>query len=418
VTFGTDVADFRTSRNFLTGRNQLIGTYWLRNWGGEDQPRVYIPRQPKGMRWYRPPKRAFKRDEHPYNCIIRSSNNPAGSITDHLFLDTYDTGFLAAFGGVTAEYLWTSNDDIALLGKLRGKMAGSDFNAGVSLAEAGQAIGMITGIAGRIDKAWRAAKRGNFAAASQALAGAGTIAKKVARNWLELQYGVKPLLNDVYNAAETMAHFTETPVSNVYSVYRKVPGVLHSDSPPNVLFPDGFCYTSVKIKAIISEINVPSMIGLQDPASVLWEKLPYSFVADWFIPIGNYLAARQLVQSVKGTFVVTRKEEYRSNRPVSANPFRNDMDGNLLEFRDRQLKLTRTVSSTLDVPLPVVKPLSKSATWLHAANAVGLLVNAHGTKRYLTSLIRISPELNICTFQRASYLIGKHYVEHLEYLRL
>jgi hypothetical protein len=32
-------------------------------------------------------------------------------------------------------------------------------------------------------------------------------------------------------------------------------------------------------------------LGLLNPLSLAWELLPYSFVIDWFLPIGDYLAA-------------------------------------------------------------------------------------------------------------------------------
>jgi hypothetical protein len=41
---------------------------------------------------------------------------------------------------------------------------------------------------------------------------------------------------------------------------------------------------------------------------------------------------------------------------------------------ERNIVVTRTVSTSLDVPLPSWKPLSQVASWKHCANAVALLV--------------------------------------------
>jgi hypothetical protein len=30
-------------------------------------------------------------------------------------------------------------------------------------------------------------------------------------------------------------------------------------------------------------------VGLLNPATVAWELVPYSFIADWFVPVGDYL---------------------------------------------------------------------------------------------------------------------------------
>lgn len=39
---------------------------------------------------------------------------------------------------------------------------------------------------------------------------------------------------------------------------------------------------------LISQL-VPKLLGFTNPAAVLWEATPFSFVVDWFLPIGDYL---------------------------------------------------------------------------------------------------------------------------------
>lgn len=40
-----------------------------------------------------------------------------------------------------------------------------------------------------------------------------------------------------------------------------------------------------------SSLDMPARFGLVNPLEVAWELLPFSFVADWFLPIGGYLNA-------------------------------------------------------------------------------------------------------------------------------
>jgi hypothetical protein len=37
--------------------------------------------------------------------------------------------------------------------------------------------------------------------------------------------------------------------------------------------------------------DLPGLFGLVNPFEVAWEIVPFSFVADWFLPIGRYLSA-------------------------------------------------------------------------------------------------------------------------------
>jgi hypothetical protein len=45
--------------------------------------------------------------------------------------------------------------------------------------------------------------------------------------------------------------------------------------------------------------------GLTDPASVAWELIPFSFVADWFVPIGDTLRAIHAARTLPVEKVIT-----------------------------------------------------------------------------------------------------------------
>lgn len=381
MTTGSDVVDNRITVTLGTGV-QKVGTYWSRVWQGGD---AVIPKRPlvvyltlaDGTKLYRRAPRRIAKEEHNYKMDLVSSNNPAGSYRNPLRpsdppVTSSAEGQMGGVAGFVSK--WTTNDELALLGKLRDQVQGSSFNAAVFLAEGNQALHMILSAASALDGAYRHAKRGNFAAASKSIARyerkQGRGSKTLASNWLEYQYGVKPLLSDVFDAAVTLAKLTNFPMQQTVTVTRKVPGTIKAASP-GLVKANGEGFDAMKIKAIIREVNIPSLIGLQDPASVVWEKLPYSFVVDWFLPIGSYLSARGLSQSLTGTFVTTRTTKWKVTNLTSVlNTYQmTDMD----RWRHREVHMTRTVSTTLFVPYPSVKPLAKAASWAHAANAVALL---------------------------------------------
>ena len=394
-----------------TTGSAFVGKRVDKTWSGGDKtlsipPRLTVVRpvvtyDSKGHKvyhWgrYRPPNRLPKRaynEVHPYTCNWRTETTEvfSWSIDNRRtpWLDNSGTGTPATtWGGVataTPFNGWSSNDDLALLGKLRERVAGSDFNAGVFLGEGREALKMIANNATKIYKALIAVRKGRIWDAQKILTGkTRTVTSRgtVANNWLELQYGWLPLLSDVKGGAEFLSHhFTTPPVYRV-AVAREVkfkdpclPG-----SPSSVYFPVNRASCRGRIVALLKEKDVITLSGLTDPLSIAWELVPYSFVVDWFIPIGNYLHARGLAQALTGTFVTTKTNRTEVGGYVGKTivdtvaPYDiTDVKVNNAKYSMIHTTVNRTVSTSLSVPLPSVKPLGKVASWMHAANAVALL---------------------------------------------
>ena len=332
----------------------------------------------------RPPKRARK-DEHFYTCTYSDNSN---GIVDYTYpgVGNFSNATNSIISSFTVNQAWTSNDDLKLYDKLRTKVAGSGFNAGIALAESRQALDLITSSATKIYKALRAVKRGDVVSAANYLTGRkplrnrnfdNEVRKKrrtIQENWLALQYGWRPLVGDVYDGAQFLAHQLNVPIQQTHRVMREQVASVTWSGSAGWKYGKSLCFTRVSIKAIIKEQNVPALAGLQDPASVAWELVPWSFVADWFIPIGAYLSARGLSQSLKGTFVISKKV-YENHTGFA--PYGQPITGYALTG-DVSLKrgsFTRNVGSDLQIPLPSWKPLSKAASWEHCANAVALLTS-------------------------------------------
>lgn len=285
------------------------------------------------------------------------------------------TGQSSGLGPAGASFNWNANDDLALIGKLRERIAGSDFNAGVALAESKPALKMITDSARRIYGAYAAARKGNLSKARRILVN-GTDRKNLGRkstasNWLELQYGWLPLLKDVEGAAQFLAQHFEVPLEQRYQARSsKRPGTITSSAPTNSTLVKSEAWSRGQIVCYLKEKDVVALSGLTDPLSVAWELVPYSFVLDWFLPIGNYLSARGLAQSLSGTFVTTRKNYTYS---MGLRGTVNLSIRNASKIGRERLTISRTVSTALAIPQPCIKPLKEVDSWKRAANAVALL---------------------------------------------
>jgi hypothetical protein len=313
---------------------------------------------------------------------LGSSNNPVVKWAYVANPTNILTGAVTACWSVPVFDLpWTTNDDLALIGKLRQAIIGSDFNPAITLAEGRKSLQTIARAANAIAGTIYHARRGNFNAASKSLrgyerphggAGGGGNSGNIAKNHLEIKYGIKPILNDAYNSAITLAHLSSAPVEQVVTVTHRRNGSIVPDAVAKY---SGYAFTAAKLKCILTEVDVIKMIGLTDPATVAWELVPYSFVADWFIPIGTFLEARGTANSVKGTFVSTKVvKTFANGLTAQAGSGMVMLENNSL-YRRRTVSVVRYVSSTIPVPLPSVKPMKDWLSWDHALTAVALVTS-------------------------------------------
>jgi len=327
-------------------------------------------------------QRERRYEDHPYTCSIDVRLDDVITLyspfTNYKLVDTWTR----LYGGADPVFpAFSAEDDYKLIERLKTKVIGSTFNLGVFAAEFSEAMHMIFNAANRLQLALKAASKGQWRRAARHLRPAGSASKDVrhfytkgrttSANWLELQYGWLPLISDLQEGAKMLAHMTEYPFELKLKVSLSKAGSVVSASPSNTI-PLG---TAVRRKSIIArlrEVDVPQLIGLTDYASIVWERLPYSFVADWAIPIGNYLAARGVAQALKGTFVTT---DYRNGFVTGLKLNNNGWymeDGG--PFNHKIIKVDRTVSSSLAVPKPTVRTFDEAFSWRRAANAVALLV--------------------------------------------
>ena len=430
------------------------GFYWKKSWTGAD--RAPLPKAPlqvstvclpytdkRGRKktrchkvfWrertgptgnWRPPKRLYdvphaysmsERYAREYQYTMQNSGCPppfGGCVPG----GTASTGVLfrdLGYSSWAAADLITANQKLALIGRLREKINGSDFNLAVFLAESLESCDMISATAKKLARAYAFAHSGRWVQAARTLSD-GPVPPRIRRaresdpisgHWLELQYGWLPLLQDVKAAAELLAHQLNVPFRKRYHVAKRLEVTQTAKGSRSwatnccpvtwstVKYESGSTKSQIyAITAYVSEApTIPQLLGLTNPASVLWEKLPYSFVADWFIPIGQWLDARGLASDLVGTFVVSdlrkgvRHVPDLSDYKATINPDQ----GLTLPWTDVQF--TRTVSSSLSsfVPMPQFKPLNKALSWKHAANAVALLVQRYGSSS-TSSLFKDSPK--------------------------
>lgn len=381
MTSGTRTLDGRFIQANSASSVARVGRYFKKTWNGAD-------RTPLGFRTLRHPltkevitvpirrARTAQDPPHAYSCTIEDYSIPNIYGWGPQVSGTYCENYGCATP-VWDSSPWTSNHDIALIGDLCEQIYGSDFDPGVFLGELNQTLGLIGDSATRLYKGLRALSKGRFREAANAFTGVKSArtpkSKTIGSAWLELQYGWKPLVNDMYDGAEFLAHELRGPITLRFVARRS------ASKPRDRIVGDRIqpSFTRRRVRkqliAYISESQIPSGLSLVNPATILWEKLPWSFVIDWALPIGNYLQARGAASALTGTFVTTTSDHVHWSGQQPADKWITKVYPPPWPWRHDQRTISRTVSSSLNVPLPEFKPLSKVASWAHAENALALL---------------------------------------------
>lgn len=276
-----------------------------------------------------------------------------------------------------------------LLEKLRRKAYGTGFNPAVFTAEGREACGMIANGATRVRKAigsllrkdWRGLSRHLSIDPNHAKATV-TSRKNISGQWLELSYGWQPLLSDVEDGAAFIGYnMNLQDYGGQKLVVRRSFSVPVETKKPG---PNDFIWTERRtvfdIQYVIynvrkSPVYQPSIATV---ASVAWERLPYSFVADWVVPIGDYIEAMRTAADLKGTIVksVKRLTVYAEPR-IGSNLIWGGWWSAHGPARKSQFNFDRTVQEELTPPHPLtgfdLTPTSVFRSWQRAANAVALL---------------------------------------------
>lgn len=216
---------------------------------------------------------------------------------------------------------WTPREDFALLSKLLKKVKGHQLNLGVSLAEVDKLAGTILGTLKSLVFSVEDLSKGNFARFARRF-GASPPTRDVVRRlrlrdisgrFLEMRYAWAPAIADAYEAATAFEALSNGPRKSIFrKTIRK--GFLRKWNTNYCIgLPQEITVTKTHIFEMYEEMGAFRQMGLTNPATVLWERLPWSFVIDWFIPIGTYLDLIGQVPFMNGRWCTTRSIRYNTS---------------------------------------------------------------------------------------------------------
>lgn len=168
---------------------------------------------------------------------------------------------------------------------------------------------------------------------------------RVANFWLETAFGWTPLLQSIYDTMEVLG-----------KDYRTDRRSRASDSHNGIR-------VGVVAEFRTSDSNRFAKLGILNPAEILWDLVPFSFVLDWFLPIGNslrFLGARSLTTTI---YMWTSREW---STKIVTDSFLGSPEGVLMrETTSYSRIISRPSVSTFTARLP--------ATMWHAVTSAALI---------------------------------------------
>lgn len=328
--------------------------------------------------------------------ITRTSKSGSISAVNNVFPNSYYGTQVGDLCGSSAGVpLNPSPDEIStgsenlMLVKAYAKLHESTIMGGEALATLGQTVAMLrspfksaTQLLGKMAK-YRALRLGKTATSA---------AKATADTWLEHRYGWKPLIMDA-NAIIRQAQIDRAKVQKLRLIIRAgtkgESSTSQSWSPTTAGNRSGSETIATKLSCnagvlfdLIDQSAGQRLLGTlglrpRDIIPTVWELIPYSFVADWFVNIGDWLQAITPVPgiTVRGHWVTSCIETAVSTVDSIAFMYPSqhvtDWQGPLGSNVITTSKFQRICNQPLSfTPTLTAKPLSM----LHQADAMALLL--------------------------------------------
>lgn len=207
-----------------------------------------------------------------------------------------DLGQISAQSSGRIESYFVKSDEDAIaqaVTQAMNKLGDQKVNISQSVAEGRRTYSMLANSSVTLWSLYLAAKRRNWSKVAELLGKGNKTYRRAADNWLQLQYGWLPLLSDIHG---TYQWFTDVDENSMLVTGQSSNTRTHVVKGETLYSSWSGSITCVGYAKYVGKITgnyarSANKGGLVNPLSLAWEVLPYSFVTDWFVPVGNVLQA-------------------------------------------------------------------------------------------------------------------------------
>lgn len=224
------------------------------------------------------------------------------------------------------------------------------------------------------------------------------VRKSISGSWLELQFGLKPLISDAKEIVEATHHALSAPARKS-RVRAKSPAVEIADKThlyyhpqqclianrrtskrthSSVMYVAGLSHTLDGPGNLIASMRERLGFNIQNFVPTIYELIPYSFLIDYFVNLGDIVSASCTDTSAVRWISKTERQDtyidiFEDVAPFDGQPWTNgsyhplSVTGTCSGYRKyRHVTVNRTIPSSLPLPPVVVSmPGIDSTKWLN-----------------------------------------------------
>lgn len=334
----------------------------------------------------------------PYGVAIRKV--PWGRVdTATGFLRLDNLGLDASLVAGINQTLDTNFRDLSNL-KALNKFNQRDLDLGTAWLERGKTAELVAGVATTAVNALRCLKRrdGRGLLNELGLDRRGMRGMGVVDGYLAYQYGMRPLLQDVSGAVQSLSRrppeewrvTAKGAQADVYTRERIVTSTNGCEFKARTDYRQSArSVLSAVQRPLTRQQDLQWALGLDNPLATTWEVTRLSFVADWLVPVGDWLSALNSIKYYTGwqschTQYLKESvtyEGYRTPNPPAGYTFNTTCKGG-----GTSLRVVRSIVAGPPLAgLPIKDPRSIS----HMASALSLLASLSANDGEYPRLLRV-----------------------------
>lgn len=274
--------------------------------------------------------------------------------------------------------------------KFKDKVYSASASLGVNVAERKQLVDTIVKDANFLRKGWNYLRRGqlgrfkeHFGIKSRKGDSPWSRPEMAGSLWLQYHFGWDPLVKDLYETVKILE--SEYPYQKIRTRAAKR-GSYKADNNYggwNYDVPEFSYRVEMQAGVRVKNLNLhrATSLGLTNPALLLWEVVPFSFVVDWFWPIGEFLESWTdfVGLEFKGAYT-TRSNRARGDQYQRALL---SYGGYIIEASAQRKCYARYLNRSLGIlgpAFPYPKQF-KGFSVVRGATAIALLVGALSSER-------------------------------------
>lgn len=272
---------------------------------------------------------------------------------------------------------WPNIPDGAVVQECINKLYGDTMNLVMAARDLYDANNLALDYFKRISRSVRAIKRGHFREAYKLFMGSRSVPRGVASNWLQFQFGVLPVIHTVQDAYNVASRAQNN------GLFRLTSSVEYTNSRgSHVGWSDGYkliangssrSWKRCRCYRYLSKKDIYNHMLRTNPVEAAWDAIPYSFLLDWFIPIGDYLKQFGYLD----TYVTSGCNSFCSGQTSEYSLEWVDQNGNVRSKRTRakydNFNFRRSVDNSLKYSMSLSDAINKSKLGLSCGKTVTAL---------------------------------------------